>query len=57
MCPFSVFDRQDFPWLSDGFVPGVAAIVDDIVVGAEDAVGEPVVLHELPNVLDRIEFG
>ena len=26
-------------------------------VGAEDAVGEPVVADELPDILDRIEFG
>ncbi len=32
-------------------------MVDDIVVGAEDSVGEPVVTHELPDVLDRIELG
>ena len=23
----------------------------------EDAVGEPVIAHELPDVLDRVEFG
>jgi hypothetical protein len=28
----------------------------DIVVGFEDAVGEPVVAHELPDVLDRVEL-
>ena len=30
---------------------------DDIVVVAEDAVGEPVVAEELPDVFDGIEFG
>lgn len=35
----------------------MATVVDDIVVGREDAVGEPVVAHELPDVLDRIELG
>ena len=30
---------------------------DDVVVALEDAVREPVVAHELPDVLDRIELG
>ena len=29
---------------------------DDVVVAAEDAVGEPVVAEELPGVLDRVEL-
>src|SRR5262249_37597669 len=32
-------------------------MVDEIVVGFEDAVGEPVVAHELPDVLDRLSSG
>jgi len=35
----------------------MTAMVDDIVVGSKDAVRQPVVAHELPDVLDRIEFG
>ena len=31
-------------------------MIDDIVVGFEDAIGEPVVAHILPDVFDRIEF-
>ena len=31
-------------------------MVEDIAVGREDAVGEPVVAHELPDVLDRVQF-
>ncbi len=57
MRPLSVSDRDDFPWPSDELGPGVAAMLDDIVVAAEDAVGEPVVAHEPPDVLDRIELG
>ena len=34
----------------------MAAVVDDILVGFEDAVGEPVFADELPDILDRIEF-
>ena len=32
-------------------------MVKDILLGFEDSVGEPVVAHELPEVLDGIEFG
>src|SRR5262245_27108160 len=32
-------------------------MVDEIVVGFEDAVREPVVAHKLPDVFDRIELG
>ncbi len=32
-------------------------MVDEIIVGFEDAVGEPVVAQELPDVFDRIELG
>jgi len=31
-------------------------VVDDVLVGSEDAVGEPVVAHELPNVFLRVQF-
>lgn len=37
--------------------PGVAAVVDDILVKFEDAVEEPAAPHELPDVFDRVEFG
>ncbi|VWX49309.1 hypothetical protein NOVOSPHI9U_200024 [Novosphingobium sp. 9U] len=42
------------PWLIDEPVPGEAAVVDDVVVGFEDAVRQPVFAHELPHVLDRV---
>ena len=35
----------------------MAALVDDIVVGGEDPIAEPVVAHELLDVLHVIEFG
>ena len=38
-------------------VPSLAAVVDEIVVGFEDAVGEPVIAHKLPDIFDRVEFG
>jgi len=34
----------------------VAAVIDYIVVGFEDAVREPVVAHVLPDVFNWIEF-
>ena len=57
MRPISVSDGHDFPWLGDELVPSVAAMVDNIVVGFEDAIGWPFVAEELPDVLDRIELG
>ena len=48
---------HDAPGLIDQLVPSVAAMVDEIVVGFEDSVREPVVAHELPDIFDRIELG
>ena len=57
MRPIAQSDGHDPPGLIDELVPSVAAMIDEIVVGFEDAVGEPVVAHELPDVFDRVEFG
>lgn len=57
MGPFASSDGHDVPWLIDELVPGLAAVVDDVVVGGEDAVGEPVVAHELPDVFNWVQFG
>jgi hypothetical protein len=57
MRPLPHADGHDAPWLTDEVVPGEAAVVDDVVVGFEDPVGEPVVAHKLPDILDRVEFG
>jgi hypothetical protein len=35
----------------------MAAVIDQLVVGREHQVGQPVVAHELPDILDRVEFG
>ena len=56
MRPLAQSDGHDAPWLIDELVPCFAAMVDEIVIGFEDAVGEPVVAHVLPDVLDRIEL-
>jgi len=57
MRPLPHADGHDAPWLIDEVVPGEAAVVDDVVVGFEDSVRQPVVTHELPDILDRVEFG
>jgi hypothetical protein len=49
-------DGHDFPRTVDERIPSVAAVIDDIVVGFEDAVREPVVAHILPDIFDRVEF-
>ena len=57
MRPLAQSDRHDAPRLIDELVPCEAAVIDDVFVGCEDAVGEPVVAHELPDVLDRVQLG
>ena len=56
-CPIAAGDRHDLPGLIDERVPGVAAVIDDIVEGFEDAVRQPVLAHELPDVFLGVEFG
>ena len=57
MRPLAQSDGHDAPGLVDELVPSLATMIDEIVVGFEDTVGEPVVAHKLPNVLDRVELG
>ena len=57
MRPAAQAEGHDAPGLVDELVPGVAAVVEDVGVGSEHAVREPVVAHEVPDVLDRIELG
>ena len=40
MCPLAQIDGHDAPRLIDEAVPGEAAVVDDVIVGFEDAVGD-----------------
>ena len=56
MRPLAQSDGHDAPGLIDELVPGRTTVVDEIVVGFEDAVREPVVAHILPDIFDRIEF-
>lgn len=32
-------------------------MIEDLIIGIEDAVGELIIAHELPDVFDWIEFG
>ena len=41
--PLAMADGHDFPGLVDQPVPGIAAQCDDLVVGAEHPIGQPVV--------------
>jgi len=56
MGPVAQSDGHDAPGLVDELVPGVAAVVDDVVVRFEHAVGEPVFAQELPDVLLRVQL-
>src|SRR5438552_17033429 len=57
MCPIAQADGHDCPRLVDEAVPGKAAVIDDLVIGLEYEIGEPVVAAELPDVFDRVELG
>ena len=56
MGPVAQADGGYVPGLIDEPVPGVAAVVENIAVGGEDAVGEPVFADKLPDILDRVEI-
>ena len=51
MGPCAQSDGHDAPRSVAEGVPGVAAVVEDVGVGFEDTAAEPVVAHELPQVL------
>ena len=57
MRPLAEADGHDAPGLVDELVPCLTAVIDEIIIRFEDAVGEPVVAHELPDVLDWVELG
>jgi hypothetical protein len=46
-----------FHGLIDEHVPGVAAVIDDVVEGFEDSVRQPVLTHELPDIFLAVELG
>ena len=47
MRPLAQSDGLDAPGLIDELVPSLAAVIDEIIVGFEDTVGEPIIAHEL----------
>lgn len=57
MRPIANSNGYNRPRLVDELVSGIAAMVDDGVVGREHPVRQPLVAHELPHVLLRVQFG
>lgn len=57
MCPAAQPDGHDAPRLIDETVRREAGVVEDIGIGFEDPVRQPVLAHELPDILDRVELG
>jgi hypothetical protein len=45
------------PRLVDEVVSGKAAVIEGVVIGLEDAIGEPVLADELPDVFHRVISG
>lgn len=56
MSPQAASDGDYALGLADQLVPCITAMIEDLIVGVEDRVGEPVFPHELPDVFDGIEF-
>src|SRR5262245_36470898 len=56
-CPIAARDGHDFPRLIDERVPGVAAVIDDVIEGFENSVRQPILPHELPDIFLAVEFG
>jgi hypothetical protein len=55
--PIAARDGHDFPRLINERVPGLAAVIDDVVEGFENSVRQPVLPHELPDIFLAVEFG
>ena len=56
MCPVGQSGGHDDPRQFDEFVPGITAVFDTVLLELEGPIGQPVVAHELPGVLHRVEF-
>lgn len=56
MSPISHSDRGDDLWTVGKPTPGVGGSVDDLGIGLEDAVGEPVRAQVLPDLFDRVQL-
>ena len=44
------------PRLINELIPGSATMIDEIIIGFKDAVGELVIAEKLPDVFDWVEF-
>src|SRR3954465_9439745 len=56
MSPVSQADGHDKPRPISELVPRLAAVVEDVWVGGEDPVRDPVLAHLLPDVLGRVQL-
>src|SRR5215210_6552562 len=56
MSPIPQANGHDAPRLVCEPVPSFTAVIEEVAVGGEDPVGEPVLAHELPDVLDRVQL-
>lgn len=50
-------DDHDAPRLINEPVSGFVVMVNEVVARCKNAVGEPIIGHELSDILDRVEFG
>ncbi len=57
MSSVSETDGLDAPRLVDEIDPCGTAVVENVFVGLEDPVGQPVVPDELPDIFSRVELG
>ena len=57
MRPVTHSNGHDNPRLLYELVPSITAVVDEVVIAGKDAIGEPVIPHELPDVFLRIQLG
>lgn len=57
MCPLAQADGHDGPGLISGLVPRRTAVIENVGVGREYPVGDPVLPHKLPDVLHRVQLG
>jgi hypothetical protein len=56
-CPIAAGDRHDLPGLIDERIPGIAAVVHNIVERFEYSVRQPALAHELPDVFLALSSG
>jgi hypothetical protein len=57
MGPSPRSDRHDEPRAVNQVVPVETAMIEDVFIVGKDPVGEPILAHVLPDVLDGIELG